>query len=201
MKAAADVVAVTAAPGALSRALAAPGRERWLWLLAPGAHPRPDALELLKAAIEPPESARAAIVAGVVVDPDGASVAAELPAGDRHDDAAVIRLAGVRVLPIRSAPFAHCLVDRTTFAEHGLPDERTYGRHAAREWSARVLRGSPGYLAATSVAVLERPRPVPTTSQALRALAPTLRMTRTGAWTRGESVEALVDLAGAVLRR
>ncbi len=197
----ADVVAVTVAPGALSRALAAPRGEPWLWLLAPGAHPRPDALELLKAAIEPTGGARAAVVAGVVVDPEGTAVAAELPAGDWRDDAAVIRLAGACVLPIRSAPFAHCLVDRTTFAEHGLPDERTYGPHAAREWSARVLREAPGYLAATSVAVLERPQPLPTTSQALRALAPTLRMTRTGAWTRGESLEALADLAGAVFRR
>ena len=193
----ADIVTVTAAPGALSRALAAPAGEPWLWLLAPGARPRPDAIELLIAAIEPPGSPRAAIVAGVVVDPEGAPVAAELPAGEWRDDAAVIRLAEARVLPIRSAPFAHCLVARATFAEHGLPDERTYGPHAAREWSARVLREAPGYLAATSVAVLERPQPAPT----LHALAPTLRMTRTGAWTRGESLEALADLAGGVFRR
>jgi hypothetical protein len=194
-----NVVALTAAPGALSRAL--DGGDGWVWLLAPGVLPRPGALERLTAAIEPPGGSRAVIVAGVVVDPAGALIAEALPAGDPRDDDAVIRLARARVLPIRSTPFAHCLVDRRSFAEHGLPDERAYGPQAAREWSARVLRQSPGYLAAASIAVLERPERAPTALQALRALSPTLRMTRTGAWTRGESAEALADLARAALRR
>jgi hypothetical protein len=192
--AAVDVVMVTTVPGALSSALAE--GDGWLWLLAPGARPRSDALERLLAAIEPPGGPRAVIVVGMIEDPGGVPLASELPAGDPRDDEAVLRLAGARILPIRSTPLSHCLVHRGTLADHGLPDEHAYGPHAGREWSARVLRGAPGHLAATSVAVLERPAPA-----RLRTLPATLRMTRTGAWTRGESLDALADLARVVRKR
>jgi hypothetical protein len=156
----------------------------WIWLLARGADPRADALERLLALREPPDERPASLLAGMVRNASGITLASQLPAGDeRHPQ--LIRLAAKRMLPIRSAPFVNCLVARDCFVRHGLPDAQRYGPYADVEWSARVLRAHAGYFIPSSVVVLEQP--VRRRDQ-IRAIPALVRMLGTGALTRGESL-------------
>ena len=121
----------------------------WIWVVGRGAIPRPDALECLLLNREPPGESPASLLAGMVLDPSGTTLASKLPAGDeRHPD--VVRLVVKRALPIRSATFANCLVARECLVRHGLPDVERYGPYADVEWSSRVLRAHPGYLIPSS---------------------------------------------------
>jgi hypothetical protein len=164
----------------LSAAVA--GDADWLWLLAPAARPRPDALACLLAgaAAEP----RAWLFAGMVLDGGGEPLERELPAPARGDVSAVIRSAAQGLCPIRHATFANCLVRREAFARYGLPDTAAFADFAASHWTARVLADEPGYLCARSVVTIaDRHQP--------HAVLATLRMIRSGVWTRGESLAAL----------
>ncbi len=193
---------VFAGPGALARARACDAD--WLWFLAARARVREDALQRLLGAVEPEAEPRAALVAGMVLDErDGRPVEDELPAPDPSDIGVVIRVIPRHLCPIRHATLANCLVARAVLQRHGEPDTRRFGRYAAVEWTARVLRSEPGRFCADAVAVLS---PAPggdaPARPTLAAAAATLRMARTGAWTRGESLQALGRLAaGANLTR
>ncbi len=187
---------VFAGPGALARALGSDAQ--WLWFLAPGAQPREDALAQLVGAVrlELELEPRASLVAGLVLDErTGRPLEDELPAPDGADVAAVIRLVGRHLCPIRHAPLANCLVERAAFDRHGPPDVRAFGRHAAVEWTARVLRSEPGRLCADSVVVLAAAPPRRGARSALAAVPATLRTARSGAWTRGEALQAFAALA------
>lgn len=167
----------------------------WLWLLGDGAEPAGDALERLLDATEPAGEPRAALVAGLVRDGSGRVIRDALPGFLQHDDDAVLRLVAHRLLPLRNATFDHCLIRRTCFVDHGMPDTQVFGRHAPVAWTARVLRDAPGYFAPLSIARLAgRSEPLPRWSAATIS---TLRMTRSGGWTRGESARALVRLLTA----
>jgi hypothetical protein len=169
-----------AGPEALGRATA--GDCEWLWLLAAGARPRPDALELL---LEP--AGDAAVVAGVVVDTAGRPVVEQLPAVSARSLEDLVRLVGRSLLPIRSTPFANVLVRRGCFVHHGLPDTRRYGRWAPLEWSAALLRDEAGYLVPRSVVELEQREEPPARLAESPAFA---RTVRSGALTRGDAVRA-----------
>ena len=172
--------------GALVEALAS--EADWLWFLAAGARAEAGALQRLLDAVQPAGEPAAAIVAGMVRDGAGRALEGWLPAPDRRDLAAVIRLLPLRLCPIRHAPLANCLVRREALERHGPLDERRFGPYAAVEWSARVLRAEPGRLCAEAVAVVFSPR-----RPAVDAAA-ALRMARTGAWTRGETLSELARL-------
>jgi len=187
------VGAVHRGPGALAAAVASTASH--LWVLGPGVAPRPDALARLWAGRARAES-EPALLAGLVEDAHGRPLDGCLPAGTEARTEEVVRLVPQRLLPIRSAPFAHVLIVRSTFAEHGLPDRAAFGSHAPVEWAARVLAGAPGYLVCDSVAVLAAPPGAPLSLGArARSLPATVRMARGTAWTRGESVRALAALA------
>jgi hypothetical protein len=185
--------------GALQRALGS-GAD-WVWFLSSGAQPAEDALERLLAAIEPAGARRASLLCGMVVDEHGRPRDRELAAGSQGEGRVLLELVRQRLLPLRYATFAHCLVARDAFARHGLPDTRSFGPHAPIEWCARVLRHEAGYLVPASTVVLRGTTEATDRRAALRAVGATLRMTRTGAWTRGESLQALATLAAAAFGR
>ena len=197
MSSAASVVTVAEGPGALERALAS-GAD-WLWLLGAGARPRDEALERLLAAVEPEGAARAVLLAGLVVDDRGVPLDDSLQPVPRGDPAESIRLVRQRLLPIRSAPFANCLVARHVFDRHGLPDTRTFGPHAPLEWTARVLREDAGYLVPASEVAMPPPAGPAGRRAALADLLATLRMLPTGAWSRGDAARALAAAAAYAL--
>ena len=169
-------------PGGLGQA--ASSEASWVWVLAPGVRPRRDALEALLAAAQAAGAPAPVVLAGAVRNQAGDSIVRYLPAGDEHNPHVVDAVA-VRALPIRNATFANCLVARACFDAHGLPNARRYGPFAPVQWSAGVLRVSPGYFVPTSVVMLEVGSG---RREALRASLPLLRMMRTGAWTRGDTV-------------
>jgi len=184
---------VASGPGALARA-ATTGAD-WLWLLAAGALPREDALPRLLDAVAPSGEPAAALVAGMALDGAGRALEDLLPAPDRSDAAAVLRLAALRLCPVRHASFANTLVRRDAFARLGLPDERAYGPYAPVAWTARLLRDEPGRLCPASVVTIaSRAHPKAT-------LAATVRMARSGVWTRGEAFGALGALSRPRPRR
>lgn len=189
----AALAGVVTGPGALTRAVATDAE--WLWLLAAGARPAQDALARLLDAVAPAGEPPAALVAGMVLDEAGRPLEALLPAPDRSDPAAVLRLAALRLCPVRHAPFANALVRRDAFARLGLPDERTYGPYAPSQWTARLLRDEPGRLCPASVVTVD------TDAQPRATLAATVRMARSGVWTRGEALGALGALSRPRARR
>jgi hypothetical protein len=165
-----------------------------------GGQPADDALERLLAAIGPVGTRRASIVSRMVVDEHGRPQDRALAAGSHREGQILLELVRQRMLPLRYATVAHCLAARGASALHGLPDTRSFGPHAPIAWSARLLRQEAGYLVPASTVMLRRPTG-PCGRAALRAVGPTLRMTRTGAWTRGESLQALAKLATAAFGR
>jgi hypothetical protein len=185
-------LAVFAGADGLARAISS--EAAWLWLIEGGGSPHADALERLCGASaiagEPP----AAVVSGIVRNPEGVPLESELPAVGHLDVGAVVRLAERRVAPIRHATFANCLVERSAFLRHGMPDPR-FGRYAAVEWTARVLRDRAGRFCPASVVIRDSGvAPCEEASRFAEAAA-TMRMVRSGAWTRGESARELLALA------
>jgi hypothetical protein len=192
-------VDVLTGPDRLERAAATD--VQWLWLISAGGTPRPDALDLLLRATATDGERRPALVCGIVLDDAGRPVEEELPPVSHSDVAAVIRLCEHRLAPVRHATFANCLIERTAFERHGLPDSR-FGRHAAVEWTARVLGERPGLFCPASVVIVGRraadygagSRLDHGESSRLAAGMATIRMVRSGAWTRGESARGLLAL-------
>lgn len=150
----------------------------WIWVLAHGGAPRPDALSQLLDA----RDGAAALVAGAVVDA-GRRIRAESVPAFRIERPDVIALAGRGLLPMRHAPLAHCLVAAEALARHGFPDDVRFGPYAAAEWSARVLGEADGWFAPASVVEADVPA-----GTDWRALA---RMLRGDAWTRGDRLAAV----------
>lgn len=162
----------------------------WIWVIDGGGRPRPDALERLLA--PSPIDPACAVAAGLIVDA-GTLRPIELlvPAGTEGDTEGVLQLAQCRLLPIRNATFAHTLVRRGALVQHGLPDRERYGRYAAIEWTARVLRdqAATGLFVPASVLSREAARPRPGDLPAV------IRTARAAAWTRGETIRQLAAVA------
>jgi hypothetical protein len=173
-----------AGPDALQRSVA--GDWEWLWLLGAGARPRADALRLLLDA-----GPDAAIVAGTAVDSAGCIVTDQLPTVTARSLEDLVRCTARSLLPLRSTPFANALVRRACFARQGLPDTRRYGRWAAVQWSAAVLRERPGIFVPESVVEL---RHAAARGSRLADSAAFVRMLRSGAWTRGDAVSSFLTL-------
>jgi hypothetical protein len=184
-----DVATVGAGQDALARALAS--ETDWLWFVAEGARPREDALDRLLEAREPKDALAPTVLAGLLVDGRGAPLDDRLQAAPRIDADAAVRLAGQRLLPLRSAPFAHCLVARAAFGRHGVPDERRFGPFAAQEWTGRVLRDEAGYLVPASVVELASRPERPDRSAYLLHLRAAVHMLQTETWSRGDAARAL----------
>jgi hypothetical protein len=182
---------------ALPRAIAS--RHEWLWLIGPGMKPNRDALERLIQGTEPNGDPPGSLVAGMVLDRAGAPVADHLPAPRYADEAAVIRLVPQHLLPIRHSPFANCLIDRSCFDLHGLPEFRAFGPFAATAWTASVLQTQAGYFAPRSIVRLSTEVAGPDRRDLLTMTRYAMRVARSGAWTRGESMRAFTRIAVKVI--
>jgi hypothetical protein len=139
------------------------------------------------------------VLAGLLVDEHGDMLDDSLQPAPRIDSTAAVRLVRQRLLPIRSAGFGNCLVAGAAFSRYGLPNNRKFGRFAAEEWTARVLRKEQGYLVPASVVVLPTRTAAADRSAARSDLLATIRMLRTGTWTRGDAARALRRALDALL--
>lgn len=112
--------------------------------------------------------------------------------------AELVREADRRLLPVVAVGTTSTLVHRRAFDTHGCPRPEL-GRHAGLEWTARVLVGEVGWLAAGSVvrALRRRPR----AGSGLADIRATAHMARSGLWGRGQSVRELANAGSALLRR
>lgn len=177
------VTVVASGADALARAVRSESSE-WIWLLAPGAQPRDDALACLLRAAEATPEAPPKLLAGTVCDAGGGVIVRELPAADIHSPE-IIDAVSRHTLPLRSTTLANCLVRRDCFVRHGLPDTRRYGPYAGAQWSAVVLREETGYVVPDCIVTLTGSRG---RRDALTSIPSLARMLRTGAWTRGDAV-------------
>jgi len=162
----------------------------WIWVLDGASLPAGDALSpLLATAQSALDATPPSIIAGMVIDHAGAPVRSLLAAGRERETELVVKMCEQRLLPIRHASLANTLIRRDALLAHGLPGYKRLGRHAAHEWTARVLADSAGYLAPASFATAARYD----TSTRSEALLDDLRMWRTGAWTRGDTLKAATN--------
>ena len=125
----------------------------WTWLRDGTAEPAPDALDRLLEALGRLDGLPAPVLlASKVVDEAGALVPALAPWYLRDDAARAMDAAGRGLLPVRAARTSSVLVRTDALARAGRRRGVPPGA-AALEWTARVLRGAPGYLVPASVAV------------------------------------------------
>ena len=192
MSAEPTVALLTGGGGGLVQAVASDAE--WLWLRAEGARPAPGALERLLDQRRPDGEPPAAIVAGLVVDDRDEVIGEALPGFRQSDEEAVVRLVARRLLPIRSTPFANCLVARACLVRHGLPDTAAFGPYAPAVWSAQVLSVEPGYFTPLSVVTAPRGAFAIAGGDRRAAARGAVRAARSGAWTRGEAARALAGL-------
>lgn len=176
----------------------------WLWLVEGDAVPEAAALEaLLAVAADHGDLPPPALVAGRVLAADGRIDPGGAPWIPLLDRVTVIDAARRRLVSLRLARWGSLLVHRDVLARHGLPRADFAGGGDDLEWTARILREEPGYLAPRSVSRRAAPprRPIGGGAE-VRNRA---RMVRTGAWTGPEPVwfafMLLVDLARAARRR
>jgi hypothetical protein len=122
----------------------------WVWALDASVTAAADALERLLAVTRP-----AALLAGKVVTPGGELDPGSLPFARVRDPDSVVAAFEQRLLPIRVARSGSLLVRREVIERQGPPRPR---RRDDLPWTARLLRGEPGYLVPGSVAVREHER-------------------------------------------
>ena len=148
------VVAQRDRSGLADAVRAAAERAAWLWLVDARVNVAPDALaELLAPLREPWPLGDPVLISSKVVTPDG-----------RLDDAAppwprlLAReqaMAGAErhLAALRAARYGSLLVHSRAVERHGVPRPDFAGAGDDLEWTARVLRDEPGFLAPRSVAV------------------------------------------------
>lgn len=188
---------VFAGPNALPQSIES-GAD-WVWLLGQDLKPDPDALERLLQGTSPIDHPDGAVVAGMVRDQAGRPVVDQLPAPRYDDDRAVMSLVQQRLLPIRHASLASCLIRRSSLHRYGLPDFDRLGPYAVTAWTAKVLQREPGYFVPLSV--VRRPEVASRTTRRdlLTRTRYAIRVTRAGALTRRESARALSRIAAQMV--
>lgn len=180
----------------LARALAWGQRERadWLWVLGAGILAGPATLAELLAAVDAAEE-QPALVASVVVGPDGAPRAEDMPRTAVWGAAAVLEGFRRRLVVLAFARATSLLVHVPTLAEVAPPREADLGTHATAEWSARLFERGPGLMAPRSI--VERVAP-PGSASARATLNGAFALRRAGLYSRGHVASALVAFARAV---
>jgi hypothetical protein len=160
----------------------------WLWVVALGVTPAPDALEHLLEVAGGPDAP--ALVAALAVDRSGRPLPRLVPRGGQADLEAMIAAAPLHRLPLRQAPGGCVLVRRAAVESHGVPDE-SLGPFAFAEWSQRALRDAPGWLVPAARAVADG---VPAASW--RDAPRALQAARRARWSAGDTLRALGDAYG-----
>lgn len=120
----------------------------WVWLLQAGVIPEPDALQqLVLAAESPPPSP--AIVASRVLTTEGGLDPESLPVPEAHRGDRILGALERGAVPLRVARHGSLLVRSAAISQ--LDSGRLLDGDL--EWSAKLLRDSPGLLVPASVAV------------------------------------------------
>lgn len=154
-----DVVEVRAGRAGLADAVreATATGATWLWLLDARVRPEPEALgELLAPLPWVGALGDPVLFASKVVGADG-RLDQDAPPWPRLL-ARELAMAGAdhRLAALRAARYGSLLVHRRAVERHGPPRPEFAGAGDDLEWTGRVLRDEPGYLAPRSVAVRER---------------------------------------------
>ncbi|MBA2261182.1 MAG: hypothetical protein H0W03_00770 [Solirubrobacterales bacterium] len=138
------------------RAAAATGAT-WLWLVDARVRPGPAALEELLAPLSHLVALGDPVLfSGKVVGADGRLDRDAPPWPRLLARELAITGADHRLAALRAARHGSLLVHRRAVEQHGPPRPELSGAGDDLEWTGRVLRDEPGYLAPRSVAVRER---------------------------------------------
>jgi hypothetical protein len=147
-------------PGPVHDAVLAAGRgDDWLWLVDGDTRPEPGALAaLLEVAGGCDGLRKPALLVGKIIGRDGRLDPGSAPWPPLHDRGGAMAAAEHRVAAVRLARWGSLLVSAAALERHG-PPRADLGRGGDDlEWTARVLRGAPGYLVPRSVALRPEPR-------------------------------------------
>lgn len=174
----------------------------WVWLVDAGVLPQAAALAALLAPLRTPDLPAPLLLAGRIVGPNGRMDLARAPWPPLLDRRVVIAAARHRLASVRLARWGSLLVARTAVEDLGLPRRDYAGGADDLEWTARILKESPGYLVPSSVAVDPRPRPQRREhrQQRYRELRDRVRMVRGDGWVAQEPVWFAYELGLDVLR-
>jgi hypothetical protein len=151
--------AVIAHSGPWRDAVLAAGTDHdWLWLVDADTEPAPTALAALLRLSAGGDGLRPPVLlAGKVVDPQGALAPTAAPWPPLHDRRGAMDAAMRRLALVRMARWGSLLV-RTSAIERSGPPRADLPGADDLEWTARLLRADAGYLVPSSVAVLRGPR-------------------------------------------
>jgi hypothetical protein len=159
----------------------------WYWLLDGDAVPEPEALQQLFEALAALDGLPSpALLASRVLDGEGRLDPRSEPWPPLLDRVLVIAAAQRRLVSLRLARWGSLLVHRSTLDRYGSPRSDYAGGADDLEWTARILRAEPGYLAPRSVAV--RPGVRPRNALAYREVRNRVRMVRGEGWVAQEPV-------------
>jgi hypothetical protein len=148
-----------------------------VWILDAGAEALPEALAPLLAAATAP-------AVSLPVDEAGAPVERLIGRYADEDDDEVVDAVATRRVPLRHTHLVSLVVERELVLALDPPDVARFGPYAGPEWTARLFDRRRGFLVpASRVQVTESPP---------AAALPALRVMRTGAWRRGETVREVV---------
>lgn len=147
-----------------------------LWILDARCQPAPDALPALLDAGRRPAVSVPTDFRGQIAEP-------LLGRFDDSDDEAVLAAVEERRVPLRHTPVVSLLVDRSAVLALAPPDPGRFADYAGTEWTVRLFRPRAGVLVPTSRVMLA--------AASDPAFIPALRMLRSGAWRRGETLREL----------
>lgn len=123
----------------------------WIWLLAPGVAPAPDALERLLSPLGMPSLGRPALLASKVVRPDGHLETDGQPWPRMLAREQSLTGAAHRLVALRAVRYGSILVSRSAIERHGAPRADLAERADDLEWTGRVLRDGAGFLVPQSL--------------------------------------------------
>lgn len=188
--------AVIAHSGPWRDAVLAAGTDHdWLWLVDADTEPAPTALAALLRLSAGGDGLRPPVLlAGKVVDPQGALAPTAAPWPPLHDRRGAMDAAMRRLALVRMARWGSLLV-RTSAIERSGPPRADLPGADDLEWTARLLRDAPGYLVPGSV--VRRPAPV---RRGVREARDRARLLRSPAWAPQEALWFAYTSAGQALR-
>jgi GT2 family glycosyltransferase len=148
------------ATGGFYEAIAAGRRSgaEWLWLLDDDSIARPDALAELLAVLDRMDGAPAPLVLCSRVEwRDGTPHAMNRPVVRPDDGQQLADAVGRGLLPIRAASWVSLLIASEAVERYGMPLRQFFYQADDIEYTARILRSSPGYFVPRSVVVHSTP--------------------------------------------